>query len=119
MVAAAALPVMLDNLIHERRVPPTVAVLLAPGPGGQRTIESDTVSDRYVNFVETEVLPRITRDYQVAFTADPDARATFGESSRAAAALTMASGHVDRRVHLQTMPEAFEWVRKGYQPSGR
>jgi hypothetical protein len=30
-----------------------------------------------------------------------------------------ASGHVDRRVQLQTMPEAFEWVWKGYRPSGR
>jgi len=207
------MPVMLDNLIHEKRIPPIVAVLLSPGPGGQRTIEYDTVSDRYVNFVETEVLPRITRDYQVAFTTDPEGRATLGESSGAAAALTMAwlhpnlyrrvisysgtfvalqrnatapngawdyhqtfipgserkplriwlhvsendigadtpveqmrnwvaannrmaaalkakgypyqfvfseaSGHVDRRVELQTMPEAFEWVWKGYKTATR
>ena len=70
-----------------------VAVLLAPGPGAQRSIEYDTVSDRYVNFVETEVLPCITRDYQVAFTKDPDGRATMGQSSGAAAALTMAWLH--------------------------
>ena len=70
--------------------PPIVAVLLSPGPGGQRTIEYDTISDRYLNFVETEVLPRITRDYQVAFTADPDGRATFGESSGSPVALNMA-----------------------------
>lgn len=206
----AFMPTMLDNLIYEKRIPPIVAVLLAPGPGGQRTIEYDTVSDRYTNFVETEVLPRITRDYQVAFTTDPEGRATFGESSGAAAALTMAwlnpnlyrrvisysgtfvalqrnatapngawdfhetfiptserkplriwlhvsendnganspveqmrnwviantrmsealdakgypyqfvfseaSGHVERAVQLQTMPEAFEWVWKGYSP---
>jgi enterochelin esterase-like enzyme len=203
------LPVMLDNLISEKRIPSIVAVLLAPGPGGQRSIEYDTVSDRYVNFVETEVLPRITRDYQVAFTKDPDGRATMGQSSGAAAALTMAwlhpnlyrrvisisgtfvalqrnatapngawdyhqtfipgserkplrlwlhvsendlgantpaeqmrnwvmannrmadvlkakrypyqfvfseaSGHVERSVQLQTLPEAFEWVWKGYK----
>ena len=203
------MPVMLDNLIHDKRIPPIVGVLLSPGPGGQRTIEYDTVSDRYVNFVETEVLPLITREYQVAFTADPDGRATFGESSGAAAALTMAwlhpnlyrrvisysgtfvalqrnavapngawdfhqtfipnserkplriwlhvsendigatspveqmrnwvaannrmaaalkakgypyqfvfseaSGHVERSVEMQTMPEAFEWVWKGYK----
>ena len=87
------MPVMLDNLIYEKRIPAIVAVLLSPGPGGQRTIEYDTVSDRYVNFVETEVLPRITRDYQVAFTTDPEGRAAFGESSGAAAALTMAWLH--------------------------
>ena len=209
----AFMPPMLDNLIYEKRVPPILAVLIAPGPGGQRTIEYDTVSDRYTNFIETEVLPRITRDYQVAFTADPEGRATFGMSSGAAAALTMAwlhpnlyhrvisysgtfvalqrnvtgpngawdfhqtfipnserkplriwlhvsendlgadspaeqmrnwviannrmaevlkakgypyqfvfseaAGHVDQRVQLQTMPEAFEWVWKGYHPSGK
>jgi len=89
----AFMPVMLDNLIYEKRVPPIVAVLLSPGPGAQRSIEYDTVSDRYVNFVETEVLPRITKDYQVAFTTDPEGRATLGESSGAAAALTMAWLH--------------------------
>jgi enterochelin esterase-like enzyme len=29
-----------------------------------------------------------------------------------------ASGHVDRRVEMQTMPEAFEWVWKDYRPTG-
>ena len=209
----AFIPPMLDNLIHEKRIPPIVAVLIAPGPGGQRTIEYDTVSDRYTNFIETEVLPRITKDYQVAFTTDPEGRATFGMSSGAAAALTMAglhphlyhrvlsysgtfvalqrnvtapngawdfhqtfipnsdrkplriwihvsendigstspaegmrnwviannrmadvlktkgypyqfvfseaAGHVDQRVQLQTMPEAFEWVWKGYSPKSK
>src|SRR4030095_15721394 len=89
----ALMPPMLDNLIYEKRIPPIVAVLVAPGPGGQRTIEYDTVSDRYTNFVETELLPRITKDYQVAFTTDPEGRATFGMSSGAAAALTMAWLH--------------------------
>lgn len=91
---------MLDNLIHEGRVPPIVAVLLAPGPGRQRSIEYDEVSDRYAMFVESEVLPKITRDYQVAFTDDPEGRATFGESSGAAAAFTMAWFHPElyRRV---------------------
>lgn len=51
----AFMPPMLDNLINEKRIPPIVAVLIAPGPGGQRTIEYDTVSDRYTNFIETEV----------------------------------------------------------------
>jgi enterochelin esterase family protein len=30
-----------------------------------------------------------------------------------------ASGHVERAVEIQTMPEAFEWVWKGYKPAGR
>jgi hypothetical protein len=30
-----------------------------------------------------------------------------------------ASSHVDQRVQLQTLPEAFEWVWKGYKPAGK
>ena len=30
-----------------------------------------------------------------------------------------AVGHVDQHVQLQTMPEAFEFVWKGYKPSGK
>jgi enterochelin esterase-like enzyme len=96
----AFMPVMLDNLIAEKRVPPMVAVMLWPGPGRQRSIEYDTVSDRYTRFVEEEVLPRIARDHGVNFTRDPEGRAVFGESSGAAAAMTMAWLHPElyRRV---------------------
>src|SRR5687768_5575073 len=41
----AFMPTMLDNLIYEKRIPPMVAVLLWPGPGPQRSIEYDVVSD--------------------------------------------------------------------------
>ncbi len=30
-----------------------------------------------------------------------------------------ASGHVERSVVMQTLPEAFEWTWKGYKPNGR
>jgi len=30
-----------------------------------------------------------------------------------------ASGHVERAVEMQTLPEAFEWVWKGYKPAGQ
>jgi enterochelin esterase-like enzyme len=85
---------VLDNLISQRRIPSMVAVFVDPGPsdgpGSDRGYEYDHLSDRYVNFIETEVLPKITRDYNVRFTADREGRATFGASSGAAAALTMA-----------------------------
>src|SRR6476660_5949141 len=90
--------VMLDNLIHEKRVPPMAAIMI--NPGQNRSLEYDTVSDRYTRFIEEEVLPKITRDYNVAFTKDPEGRATLGESSGAAAAITMAWFHPElyRRV---------------------
>ena len=88
------LPVILDNMIHDRRLPVMIAVMINSGggdaQGSQRGLEYDTVSDKYTTFIETEVLPRIARDYNVTFTRDPEGRATMGCSSGAAAAFTMA-----------------------------
>ena len=88
------LPPILDNLIHEKRIPPVVAVMVHNGggdaQGSQRGLEYDTVSGVYTQFIETEVLPRITRDYKITFTTDPEGRATMGGSSGAACAFTMA-----------------------------
>lgn len=84
----------LDTLIHEKRVPAMVAIMINSGggdaQGSQRGLEYDTVSGTYAEFIEKEVLPKIERDYGLKFTADPDGRATMGGSSGAAAAFTMA-----------------------------
>ena len=88
------LPAVLDNMIHEKRLPVMIAVMINSGggdaQGSQRGLEYDTVSDKYTTFIETEVLPRIEKDYNVTFTKDPEGRATMGCSSGAAAAFTMA-----------------------------
>ncbi len=100
----ASLPPILDNLIHEKRVPVMIAVMVHNGggdaQGSQRGLEYDTVSGVYTQFIETEVLPRITKDYGIRFTTDPDGRATMGGSSGAACAFTMAWFHPElyRRV---------------------
>ena len=91
---AGTLPKVLDSLIHQKRVPVMIAIMINSGggdaQGSERALEYDTVSDRYTTFIETEVLPKISRDYQVAFTQDPEGRATMGGSSGAACAFTMA-----------------------------
>jgi enterochelin esterase family protein len=88
------LPPVLDNMIHEHRLPVMVAVMINSGggdaQGSERGLEYDTLSDRYAAFIETEVLPRISKDFNLAFTKDPEGRATMGCSSGAAAAFTMA-----------------------------
>jgi len=55
------LPAILDNEIAEHRLPVTVAVMIANGgtSGGERSLEYDTLSGKYAEFVETEVLPRV------------------------------------------------------------
>lgn len=98
------LPVVLDNLIAEHRVPVMVAVMInnggGDGKGSERGLEYDTVSGKYAEFVETEVLPEVERNCHVKLTKDPNERATMGGSSGAACAFTMAWFHPDlyRRV---------------------
>ena len=98
------LPAILDNLIAAHRLPALVAVMVGNGGGdargSERGLEYDTVSGRFAEFIEKEVLPRVSRDYQVTFTQDPDGRATMGGSSGGAAAFTMAWFHPElyRRV---------------------
>jgi enterochelin esterase family protein len=84
----------LDNLIAQRRVPVMVAISISNGSGdaqgSQRGLEYDTMSGLYAEFVETEVLPLVEKQYNVKLTKDPNARATTGCSSGAAAAMAMA-----------------------------
>jgi enterochelin esterase family protein len=93
-------PRVLDNLIAAGRVPVMIAVLVDNGggdaQGSQRGLEYDTVSGRYCDFIETEVLPRAAKAARVVFTTDPNGRATMGASSGAACALSMAWFHPDR-----------------------
>lgn len=92
--------VVLDNLIAARRLPVMIAVFVDPGggdaQGSERGLEYDTLSGRYSDFIESEVLPRISKDYGIVFTANPDGRAAMGGSSGAACAFTMAWYHPER-----------------------
>ena len=88
---------VLDNLIHEQRLPPIVAVTIQAGgqdaQGSERGFEYDTVSGTYAEFVEREVLPLAERKAGVRLTHDPDSRATMGISSSGSAAFAMAWFH--------------------------
>jgi enterochelin esterase-like enzyme len=93
------LPTILDNMIAEHRLPPIVAVMIDSGGsdslGSERGLEYDTLSPRYADFIETEVLPEVSRLYHVAFTKDPNLRMSMGGSSGAACAFSMAWYHPD------------------------
>jgi iron(III)-enterobactin esterase len=89
----------LDNLIAEHKVPVMIAISIGNGggdaQGSERGLEYDTMSGRYAEFVEKEVLPLVEAKYDVKLTRNPDGRATMGGSSGGACALIMAWYHPD------------------------
>jgi iron(III)-enterobactin esterase len=92
-----ALPHVLDNLINQHRVPAMIAVEIQNGggdaQGSERGLEYDTLSGKFAEFIEKEVLPQVEAHYPVQLTHDPNGRAAMGCSSGAAAAFTMAWFH--------------------------
>jgi len=91
------LPRILDNLIARKRVPAMVAVMIQNGggdaQGSERGLEYDTMSGKFAEFIEAEVLPAVERHAGVALSRDGRDRAVMGCSSGAAAAFTMAWNH--------------------------
>ncbi len=89
----------LDSLIAEHKLPVMIGISIGNGSGdaqgSERGLEYDTMSGKYAEFVETEVLPMVEKQANVELTKDPDARATMGGSSGGSAALEMAWYHPD------------------------
>jgi hypothetical protein len=87
----------LDNLIASHRLPVMIYIGIGNGggdaQGSERGLEYDTMSGKYAEFVEQEVLPLAEKAANVKLTKDPDARATMGASSGGSCALIMAWYH--------------------------
>ena len=116
---------VLDNLIAQKRVPVMIAISIGNGSGdaqgSQRGLEYDTMSGRYAEFVETEVVPLVEKQYNVRLTRDPDARATMGCSSGGSAALAMAWYHPEWYHRVLTYSGTFvnqQWPPSADTPHG-
>ena len=81
-----------ENLIDQKLLPPMVHVMIAPGTStdgkAMRSIEYDTVSDRYSRFLMEEVLPEVEKVYKLR--PDGYSRAIAGESSGGICAFNVA-----------------------------
>lgn len=77
----------LDTLIAEKKIPMMAAVFIAPV---RRSIEYDTVSGVYADYLEKVVLPLAEKTGGLKLSRDPDARGVIGQSSGSAAAFGMA-----------------------------
>lgn len=110
----------LDNLIAEHRVPVMIAISIGNGggdaQGSERGLEYDTMSGRYAEFVEHEVLPLVEKKAQVKLTGDPNGRATMGGSSGGAAAMIMAWYHPELYHRVLTYSGTFVNQQWPYNP---
>jgi enterochelin esterase-like enzyme len=112
-----------ENLIDQKLLPPMVHVLIAPGQSSEgramRSIEYDTVSDRYSRFLMEEVLPEVEKMYKLR----PDAysRAIAGESSGGICAFNAAWLMTDHFARVHSAVGSFtsiQWHPEDKQEGG-
>lgn len=102
---------VLNHLFHQNELQPTVAVFITPGipdhevPGpiesydsvlAQRSLEYDTVSERYGEFIFSDIQPFVERTLKVKITNQPQGRTLCGISSGGIAAFSVAWFHPDK-----------------------
>ena len=84
--------VVVDNLVADGAMPAAILVLLNPGVNDDgsrnRSVEYDSLDDRYATFLADEVLPRVEADYRLRD--DPASRAIAGASSGGICAFNVA-----------------------------
>jgi enterochelin esterase-like enzyme len=115
----------LDNLIAEKKVPAMVAISIGNGggdaQGSERGLEYDTMSGRYAEFVQQEVLPRVESECHVKLTSDPEGRAAMGGSSGGSCALIMAWYHPEWYHRVLTYSGTYvnqQWPHNPETPHG-
>ena len=115
---ATDVPAILDNLIHEGRIPVTVAVFISPGAVGDgypawggndnRSVEYDSVDERFSKFVVNEVMPLALDG--IVLSDQIRNRAIVGYSSGGPAALGVA-WYTDEFGTVLTGGGSFAWMR--------
>jgi len=115
----------LDGLIAEHKLPAMIGISIGNGSGdaqgSERGLEYDTMSGRYAEFVESEVLPLVESKAHVKLTHDPDGRATTGGSSGGSCALIMAWYHPEWYHRVLTYSGTFinqQWPSNPETPHG-
>lgn len=115
----------LDSLIAEHRIPVMIAISIGNGggdaQGSERGLEYDTMSGRYAEFVENEVLPLVEKRCNVKLTRNPEGRAAMGGSSGGACAFIMAWYHPELYRRVLTYSGTFvnqQWPWNPATPHG-
>ena len=105
---------LMDNLIPAAMLPSMAGVFVDPGTvGDERSFEYDTVSEDYLNFVETELLPLAKAQVKSQATIDlnltqnPEGRGSMGGSSGGSCAFVMGWFHPELYRRLLTISGTF------------
>ena len=115
----------LDNLIAAKKLPVMIAISIGNGSGdaqgSERGLEYDTMSGKYAEWVESEVLPLVEKKANVKLTKDPEGRATMGGSSGGSCALIMAWYHPELYHRVLTYSGTYvnqQWPPNAETPHG-
>lgn len=96
-------PVVFDNLIARRELPPIIGIFVDPGilPASgdaqsrfERVFEYDSLSDRYSRFLLEELIPEVAKKYNLS--KDPNDRGLAGVSTGAVGAFAAAWNRPDQ-----------------------
>lgn len=119
-------PIVFDNLIAGGDLPVLIGVFVDPGhlakelpprPGWRprpenRSVEYDSLGDRYATFLLTEILPQVEKDYNIS--RDPEQRAICGISSGGICAFTVAWERPDQFRKVMSHVGSFVDIRGGH-----
>ncbi len=115
-------PVVLDNLIHQGRLPPIIGIFINPGyfppvaegkqPVSNRSFEYDSLGDQYVRFLLEEILPAVGAQYRL--TSEGRGRGICGASSGGICAFTAAWERPDAFTKVLSHVGSFADFRGGH-----
>ena len=119
-------PIVFENLIARGEMPVTVAVMINPGndpslpanpktkagaAASNRSLEYDSLGNRYVRMLLEEILPEVEKQFPVSH--DPAMRAISGSSSGGIAAFTAAWERPDQFGKVHSTVGSFTNIRGG------
>lgn len=116
-------PIVFDNLIHQKKMPVTIGLFINPGHdkpefpenpfrSSNRSWEYDELSDTYARFLIEEMIPELSKTYNLAN--DPKMRAICGLSSGGICAFTVAWERPDYFHKVLSHIGSFTDIRGGH-----